>query len=86
MTNKIRGAMFGALALLSAAPALAESPDAAAPRQGHFEWRSTASTGPRAPLTAPQRVWVSSGSDAGHMAACDDCPMMGGHRAGARAS
>ncbi|MDB5711680.1 MAG: hypothetical protein JWL96_3750 [Sphingomonas bacterium] len=86
MTNKIRAAMFGAIASLSAAPALAGSPDAIAPRQGHFEWRNTASAGPRAPLSAPQRVWISSGSDARHMAACDDCPMMDGHQASARTS
>ncbi|MDB5577747.1 MAG: hypothetical protein JWR80_2923 [Bradyrhizobium sp.] len=85
MTNQIRTAMFGAIALLSAAPALAGSPDATAPRQGHFEWRNT-SVGPRAPLTAPKRVWVSSGSDAGHVASCNDCPMMGGYQPSTRAS
>jgi hypothetical protein len=31
-------------------------------------------------------VWISSGSDARHMAACDDCPMMDGHQASARTS
>jgi hypothetical protein len=86
MTNQIRTAMFGAIALLSAAPALAGSHDATAPRQGHFEWRNATSAGPRAPLAAPQRVWVSAGSDAEHMAACDDCPMVGGHQASTRAS
>lgn len=86
MTNRIRVAMFGAIVLLSAAPALAGSLNQTAPGQGHFEWRNTASAGPRAPLTAPRRVWVSSGSDAGHMAACGDCSMMGGHAASTRAS
>lgn len=85
MTNKIQGALFGAIVLLSAAPALAGSAATTVPEQGHFEWRNTASAGPRAPLTAPQRVWVATGSDTGHMAACDDCPMMG-HHAGASAS
>jgi hypothetical protein len=86
MTNRIQVALFGAIVLLSAAPALAGSLDTAPPRQGHFEWRNAASAGPRTPLAAPQRVWVSSASDADHMAACDDCPMMGGHQASARAS
>jgi len=86
MTNQIRVAMFGAIVLLSAAPALAASLNEPASQQGHFEWRNTASAGPRAQLTAPRRVWVSSGSATGHMAACDDCPMMGGHQASARAS
>ncbi len=26
---------------------------------GHYEWRQTPSYGPRAPLAAPRRIWVS---------------------------
>jgi hypothetical protein len=39
---------------------------------GHYEWRQTPSYGPRAPLAAPRRVWVS---DSPQMANCT-CDMM----------
>jgi hypothetical protein len=85
MSSRIQAAMFGAIVLLSAGPALAGSHDAAAPRQGHFEWRNSATAGPRTPLAAPRRLWVSSGTETGRVAACDGCPM-GKHRTVARAS
>lgn len=39
---------------------------------GHYEWRQSPSYGPRAPLAAPRRVWVS---DSSQMANCA-CDMM----------
>lgn len=39
---------------------------------GHYEWRATPSSGPRAPLPARTRVWVA---DAQQHAQCD-CAMM----------
>lgn len=48
---------------LGVAAALASSASIAAVPQtpsGHFEWRPTAQSGPRAPLTAPRRVFIAS--------------------------
>ncbi len=39
---------------------------------GHYEWQTRPTVGPRAPLTAPARIWVS---DAKEVASCD-CSMM----------
>ena len=39
---------------------------------GHYEWRQVPQFGPKAPLTAPHRVWVP---DAQQVANCD-CDMM----------
>ncbi len=39
---------------------------------GHYEWRAAPSYGPRAPLAAPQRVWVADSM------AQTDCLMMPG--------
>jgi hypothetical protein len=44
---------------------------------GHYEWRSAPQHGPRAPLAAPQRVWVADD------VAQTDFPMM--HRENAAA-
>jgi hypothetical protein len=52
------------------APASAQG--SASSGQGHYEWRSAPQYGPRAPLQAPRRVWVS---DAAQMANCN-CDMM----------
>lgn len=54
-----------------ASPALAQDAPAAS-AQGHYEWRQSPNYGPRAPFTAPRRVWVP---DAPQMASCD-CTMM----------
>lgn len=65
MTFKTLGIVAGVAALLAATSASASPP----PKGGHFEWRSSAQApGPRAPIAAPRRVWVSSPiatSDAG---------------------
>lgn len=39
---------------------------------GHYEWHQVPQFGPKAPLTAPRRVWVP---DAQQIANCD-CDMM----------
>ena len=39
---------------------------------GHYEWQSRQTFGPRAPLSAPARIWVSDTKD---VASCD-CAMM----------
>lgn len=39
---------------------------------GHYEWQSRPTVGPRAPLTAPTRIWVR---DTKEVASCD-CAMM----------
>ena len=56
-------------ALVVSAPAFAQDAKASA---GHYEWRSTPSFGPRAPIAMRTRVWVP---DAGQQAN-RDCPMM----------
>ncbi|MDF0490514.1 hypothetical protein PX554_20490 [Sphingomonas sp. H39-1-10] len=53
------------------APAFAQDAPTASAR-GHYEWRQSPNYGPRAPFTAPRRVWVS---DATQVASCD-CDMM----------
>lgn len=73
MSNRIVAGALGVAALLVAAPALASTPPAAAPGQGHFEWRAGTQASPRAPLSAPRRVWIPS--DADRMAS-RDCAMM----------
>ena len=59
-------AIAAAFPILSA-PAFAE-PDPSASPQGHYEWAVPRQFGPRAPVQAPQRVWVP---DASHMTSCD---------------
>ena len=44
-------------ALLAASAAYATNPPTS-DQGGHWEWRSMAQPGPRAPARAPQRVWV----------------------------
>ena len=61
-----------ALAAISSA-SMAFAHDApATDSSGHYEWQSRPTVGPRAPLTAPTRIWVS---DAKEVASCD-CAMM----------
>ncbi len=62
-------AAFSFAGAASAAPADAST--------GHYEWRAASQHGPRAPLTAPQRVWVADSM------ALADCPMMHGENAAA---
>jgi hypothetical protein len=48
---------------------------------GHYEWRNLAQPGPRAPVVALRRIWVSA---AGPSASCDCARMKapGGPQAG----
>ncbi len=69
MTFKMTLAALAA-ALSFSAPAWAG--DQTNAPQGHWEWRSAPQFGPKAPLTAPRRVWVP---DTAQMANCD-CDMM----------
>jgi hypothetical protein len=62
-------AAFSFAGAASAAPADAST--------GHYEWRAASQHGPRAPLAAPQRVWVAD------RMAQTDCPMMHGENAAA---
>lgn len=66
--------VFAALAAIVAVSSASASPINAENQKqaGHWEWRSGPSYGPRAPVTAPRRVWVA---DAAQTAACD-CAMM----------
>jgi hypothetical protein len=65
MPFKTFGVVAGVAALLAATSA---SP---APKDGHFEWRSSAQApGPRAPIAAPRRVWVSSPAATSDAGAC----------------
>ncbi len=66
-----RAATFAVLALGTASTA-AFAADSDAPKGGHYEWRQVPQFGPKAPLTAPRRVWVP---DAQQAANCD-CDMM----------
>jgi hypothetical protein len=50
--------LVGALGV--AAASLGGASAAAQTLPGHFEWRSTVPPGPRAPLTAPRRVWIDN--------------------------
>lgn len=52
-------AAAAALTALVGAPASAHS-DARDASSGHYEWQSPAQFGPRAPLRAPVRKWVSN--------------------------
>jgi hypothetical protein len=45
--------------LVAFAPVSAQSAGQDAP-SGHYEWRSIQQAGPRAPLRAPARIWVSN--------------------------
>ncbi len=58
-------------AITSASVAFAHDAPASS-SSGHYEWQSRPTVGPRAPLTAPTRVWVS---DTKEVASCD-CAMM----------
>lgn len=53
------------------APVFAQDASTSGAR-GHYEWRQSPNYGPRAPFTAPRRVWVP---DAPQVASCD-CDMM----------
>jgi hypothetical protein len=69
-TFKIAAALVAAsTSAFTIAPAFAQGHPAG---QGHYEWRQAAQYGPRAPLQAPKRVWVSDGAQ---VADCD-CGMM----------
>ncbi len=71
-TFKIVAAIVAAsISAFTIAPAFAQG-DATSTAQGHYEWRQALQSGPRAPLQAPQRVWVP---DATQVAA-RDCGMM----------
>lgn len=48
------------------------------PSHGHYEWRQAPQFGPRAPLAAPRRIWVSDVPAAAQMAQADGM-QMGGH-------
>lgn len=66
---KIAAAIIAAaISAFTIAPAVAQG-DAS---QGHYEWQQAPQYGPRAPLQAPKRVWVS---DARQMAD-SNCEMM----------
>lgn len=69
MTTRLFAAVLGASALVSASPALASTQ--ATPRAGHFAWQAGTAAGPRAPLAAPRRVWVSSEPERKQLASCD---------------
>ncbi|MGL4302935.1 MAG: hypothetical protein ACRCS5_09545 [Sphingomonas sp.] len=71
-TFKIAAAVIAAsISAFTLAPAFAQGA-ASGQAQGHYEWQRTPQYGPRAPLTAPRRVWVP---DATQVASCD-CDMM----------
>ena len=71
-TFKIAAAVIAAsISAFSIAPAFAQG-DASRQAQGHYEWQRAAQYGPRAPLQAPRRVWVS---DALQVASCN-CDIM----------
>jgi len=79
MKTIVRAAAIAATLALSATASAAFAADAqSAPSTGHFEWRSQPSYGPRAPIRAPMRVWVS---DSKVMTADCDCAMMRGSEA-----
>jgi hypothetical protein len=63
-------AALGAALIASAAAYAADAPQKSG--SGHYEWRQVPQFGPKAPLTAPQRVWVP---DNARTADCD-CDMM----------
>ena len=66
-----RAAALAVLAL-GAASTVAFAADSGARPGGHYEWRQVPQFGPKAPMTAPRRVWVP---DMAQMANCD-CDMM----------
>lgn len=70
-TFTIRAAMMAALALgVTSTSAFASTVSLMA--GGHYEWHQSYQPGPRAPLAAPQRVWVAD-----KVASADcDCDMM----------
>lgn len=51
--------VFAALSAISTMSIAGVEPHAATNGGGHWEWQSTTSYGPRAPLPAPHRVWVA---------------------------
>jgi hypothetical protein len=61
-----------AVLALGAVSTAAFATDSDARPGGHYEWHQVPQHGPKAPLTAPQRVWVP---DTAQMANCD-CDMM----------
>ena len=72
MTKYIFRAATLAVLALGAASTAAFAADSGQPMGGHYEWRQVPQAGPKAPLTAPRRVWVP---DAQQLANCD-CDMM----------
>jgi hypothetical protein len=72
MTKFTFGTAALAVLALGAASTATFATDVDAPQGGHYEWRQVPQHGPKAPLTAPQRVWVS---DTTRMANCN-CGMM----------
>jgi len=50
--------VFAALSAVSTASVASAEQRMAVNEAGHWEWQSTPSYGPRAPLPAPHRVWV----------------------------
>jgi hypothetical protein len=75
---KTLAAAFAALSSL----ALSTTASAADPQpsHGHYEWRQGPQFGPRAPLTAPRRIWVNDEPTApAEIAPADAMPTHGGH-------
>ncbi|MES2290916.1 MAG: hypothetical protein V4530_14370 [Pseudomonadota bacterium] len=59
-TFNIAAAIVAAtVSALTFSPAFAQA-SATSSSQGHYEWRAAPQFGPRAPLQAPKRVWISS--------------------------
>lgn len=72
-TLKIAAAIVAASAsAFTFAPAFAQNSAPDARPGGHYEWRQMPQFGPKAPMTAPRRVWVP---DAPQVANCN-CDMM----------
>lgn len=77
-TIKTLAAAFAALSSL--ALSTTASATGMQPSHGHYEWRQTPQFGPRAPVTAPRRIWVSDQPKANaEMAQADAMQMRGGH-------
>jgi hypothetical protein len=64
-------AIAASISTFAIAPGFAQS-NAASTGLGHYEWRQSPQSGPRAPLQGARRVWVP---DAKQLASCD-CDMM----------
>lgn len=55
--------VVGAIGVAVVIVSSASAPANAQASSGHFEWRSTAQSGPRVQLTAPRRVFIASPND-----------------------